>query len=272
MILDVYTVVDLGKTLNGGTTQPLIATVMDKAGNYLKHDYVVKIFKQKNISQFQPTNKELYAYFLALEFDLEAPEAVLLYVSEEIIEDLQKREKYANFDLSAGYYYGCLYLENAISYEFANLDSFELWELANIFAFDALIRNIDRRTAKTNILVHENTFCLIDHELTLDVRTDCEFYLDTENWNSFIKERVGKLGAHIFYAHLKEVNKKKPIEFNEFREYLRTLNPRKVLSKIAAQLEDFEQDSDDVFVIIEYLECIKKHENEFINLLKQLLL
>ena len=272
MQLPVYSVVELGEMLEGGTTQPLIATVVDKEGNYQKDDYVIKIFKQTNIKQAQPTNKEFYAYALALEFDLEAPKAALLYVSEEIIQDLQKRKKYANFDIQAGYYYGCKYLKNAISYEFAALDSFELWELTNIFAFDALIWNIDRRTAKTNILVHEEAFCLIDHELTLGVRSDCTFYLDITKWDFFTKKAVGKKGAHIFHAHLKAINEKEPIEFNEFRENLRALNPRKLLSKIASQLENFEQDSNDVFGIIAYLECIKEHENDFINLLKQLLL
>jgi hypothetical protein len=73
---------------------------------------------------------------------------------------------------------------------------------------------------------------------------------------------------HIFYPHLKAANKKEGIEFSEFREYLKHLDVS-LLSTIAKQLK--EQDTEDVVYIMNYLNCIKRHENQFINLLKQLL-
>ena len=265
MTLDVYTAVGVVNILKGGSTLPPIMEVVDDKGEP-QELHVVKVFKPSNIEQYQPTNKEFYAYTLAEEFDLLRPKAALIYVDDSIIQDLQKREIYANFGLKAGYYYGCEYLSNAVSYEVSKLGSFETWELARIFAFDVLIRNMDRRVNKPNILLYEQDFHLIDHELSLNIPSDKEgtFYLDPKRSQVFC---TGDR-RHIFYPHLKAANKKEGIEFAEFREYLKHLDVS-LLSTIAKQLK--EQDTEDVVYIINYLNCIKQNENQFINLLKQLL-
>lgn len=271
MELDVYKAVEVVGKLEHGSSQPLVMRVINSKGEYEK-DHVVKIFKVRNIEQYQPTNKEFYGYALANEFCLLSPKAALIEVSNKIIAQVKEIEAYKDFDLQAGYYYGCEYLQNSVPYEVTDLEKFVNYELETIFAFDALLRNIDRRTFRPNILVYEEELYLIDHELTLNTPSDreCTYYFKLSEWDFFIKEDVGKKGEHIFYSHLKEKNKTEKIQFDTFRELLKVLDVS-VLKKVAYQLEEKELNIEDLDGIIQYLNCIKKNENQFINLLKQLL-
>lgn len=275
MAIPVYTAVDFSDELIGGSSYPFIVMVMNEEGEYIEQPYVVKVFKQRNIEQYQPTNKEFYANALAKAFDIKVPNAALIYVGEDMIENLKKQEKYANFDLLAGYYYGSEYFKNNALYDKSKLKDLEEWGADNIFAFDTLIVNVDRRTRKPNILIVDEEYYLIDHELTLNVVKPCNFYMDIEHlearWGFFIKKDIGKQGEHIFYKVLKEHHSKDQITFDEFEGNLRDIDLGGIIASVAEELREREIDVSDAAKIIEYLDCIKENRTDFINLLKALL-
>lgn len=149
-----------------GSTKPCIMTVADSSGKIIG-DYVVKVFKPNNIEQSQSTNKEVYGNVLAQAFDLAVPKPALVRVGKDVIGQLNSSERYRDFHLLPGVYFGSEYLNNALDYSGAVNLKLETWEEETIFAFDALIRNIDRRAKKPNLFFKDGTVHLIDHELSL---------------------------------------------------------------------------------------------------------
>lgn len=200
--------------LIGGTTLPCLMTVSNDKG-IIQGKYVVKVFDTKNIEQYNPTNKEIIASYLAKEFDLSVPKMAIIEVSENIIKNLLGQEAYKSKLLKAGFYFGCEYIDNATSYfDEIKVSNYDTWELETIFAFDALIRNFDRVIKKPNILFKNGSFILIDHELSLN-------YLVFDDYKNVLQ---GTKGKHIFLEHLQSKHKKNPITFDDFMVSLRSLN------------------------------------------------
>lgn len=84
-MLPLYTATTIEQSgVLGGTTLPCIMTVVDD--NYIPiGQYVVKVFGQKHIKQYNPTKKEVFANILAQEFDLNVPQAALIHVQQPLI-------------------------------------------------------------------------------------------------------------------------------------------------------------------------------------------
>mgnify|MGYP001359270584 CR=1 FL=1 len=171
-----------------------------------------------------------------------------------------------------GTYFGSEYLDNTLDYS-ATVDlKLEEWEEETIFAFDAFIRNIDRRTRKPNLFFKDRTVHLIDHELSLhlDGKTFDELFEEREkHWKFMNLEDPELRREHLFLAKLKERNKKNPVTFDTFREYLRTLDVD-LLDEYATQLESNGNDSSDLAFIKPYIESVKLNPDKFIQILQEL--
>jgi hypothetical protein len=263
-MLPIYTAILLEKgNVKGGTTLPCQMTVVNNEGTIIG-SYIVKVFGQRHIEQYNPTNKEIIANYLASEFDLTVPKMAIINVSQAIIDELKTQEAYQNVILTAGYYFGCQFIENTLSYEIGiKTTNYELWELETIFAFDVFIRNYDRRIRKPNILFKNGNFILIDHDLSLDIHKSYAAYKAFDNYQNVIQ---GVKGRHIFLEHLQKLHKKKPISFDDFIESLRTLNIGK-LHQLKEFLESLDFDTADFEQIITYLEAVKQNLSEFKKLL-----
>lgn len=184
MPLPIYTAFAIeAPAILGGSTQPTIMSVKDGLGKIIGA-FVVKVFKWGNIEQYQPTNKEVYCNVLASSFDLETPFGALIHVEQYLIDELKSNPKYVNFDLRPGYYFGSKYLPNASLFQ-ANSDDKLLDDssLENIFAFDVLIRNMDRRVNKPNMLILKDSPVLIDHDIALQIEKSFEEYVELGLWN-----------------------------------------------------------------------------------------
>lgn len=265
----------------GGTTLPCIMVVGDKDGN-IKGNYVVKVFGQQHIKQYNPTNKEIFANVLAEEFDLIVPKGAIIYVNEILIAEIQKNPSYRNLELKSGYYFGCEYIESVLSFSDVELSNYEKWEVESVFAFDVLIRNFDRRIGKPNILATEANFILIDHDLSLDIQKSFIEYIEFDNYQNLIH---GVKGEHIFLDFLKKsqvesdnnenfvrtvLYNRSVNDFNDFCENLRNLNLNE-LDFVVNQLDELGLDISDYENIKSYLTNIKRNTNVFQNLLKKLI-
>lgn len=256
-------------SFEGGTTRPSLMTVVDERDGAIMGPYVVKVFSQTNIQQNQATNKEVYASILASQFDLNVPQPALIHVGETIIQQMIESGSHQGKELKAGIYFGCEYIENAINYSKAIPKSLlPKWEIENIFAFDVLIRNTDRREGKPNLFLKDKSLFLIDHELCLDVQKAYSEYMEMGlNAWSFLNREDRK---HVFLRRLQEANRKNPLTFDTFQEYLGILDLES-LEVCAKQLESTGNETVDYEAIKHYLYELKSDRIRFTSLLRNLI-
>ncbi len=269
-MLPIYTAVLIKEfAIEGGASQPCIMSVIDEQGDFLPSDYVVKVYRRSNRIN---TYHEVFGSILAKELELQTPNSALISVPKSILDEIRKHPKYQNWDIDAGVYFGCEYLPNATSFN-PNfpLSQYELWNLQSIFAFDVLIRNFDRRTEKPNLLSFKEDLFVIDHEMafaTIKGSIPFEIYLTLENWRFIINSDNG---GHVLRLFLKEINKKNKVEFAEFFEFFRTLQPD-LLYSYTEQLIENDVEIFDIQPIISYLRLVKQNTTTFKTLLTDLLL
>ena len=253
--------------MKGGSTQPCLVVASAYNGVPIGQ-YVVKIFKRRNIEQINGTAKEVYANVLARHFDLKVPTAALIEVGQWLIDDLKSREAYRNWDITEGVYFGTRYITGGIDFTEDVKHKVTIWEKENIFAFDALIRNVDRTHRKKNLFLAADTVYLIDHELSLDIQRSFNDYMRSNDWVFLIKNPKGD--RHLFFNDLTTYNKKDTLNFDEFAENLRTLKPQLLIAE-AEQLFEYGISVDDFPPIGKYLTSASQNTSIFINSLKNLL-
>lgn len=274
-MLPIYKATEIIKrAVEGGTTLPCLMSVIDEDAGEQK-ECIVKVFGQNHLEQYNPTKKEVLANVLAQEFELPVPVAVLVRVGKDLIAELNKDESYKRVALRAGVYYGCEFIPNCLPFtKDLKTSFFDRDTMEQVFAFDVLIRNYDRRQNKPNILLQNKEVYLIDHDLTLNINRSYQSYKTTGNGYRDVID--GAKGKHIFLDHLKKLHKNNNFTFDWFIENLRLLNLRN-LQSCNNQLEElspsvlFNDNEDDFQPIIDYLEEIKSTPSDFQNLLKELL-
>lgn len=146
-------------------------------------------------------------------------------------------------------------------------------DYAMIFAFDCMILNQDRggHRNKPNLLIDDDGFILIDHELTFH-------FLDGEtsdSYNAVINEFTegawpAMYKKHLFYSRLKNYGGSKKNLFNTFEEYLGKLDIRKV-NNLIVELKANGLDVGASDLLIDYLSTLKENSHKFCSLLLRLI-
>lgn len=269
-MLPVYTAIAINqKAIRSGSSKPCLMTVVDETGKIMG-EFVVKIFKLETQEIGRNTNKEVYGHVLARAFNLNTPPAALVRVNRELIDILNSSPWHRNSNLHPGVYFATKYLENAIDFSVAALGKVQEWEVETVFAFDVLIRNVDRRVSKPNLFFQKGELYLIDHELCLQMPTQSFLVMAEQGrkyWN-FINMSADR--THLFFKTLQERNKDSNLNFATFLEYLRTLKPY-LLDEYAAQLASYGYETDEIPTIQDYLTEVKNNSHLFVSLLKTLL-
>ncbi len=274
-MLPIYTATTINKTaMTGGTTLPCIMTVEDDQGEIMG-EYVVKVFNQQHVKQYNPTKREFWANILAQEFDLEVPQAALIKVEKPLIAELRADDNYKNISLKEGFYFGCKFIDSCTPFSKELLTSFfDHDTMEQVFAFDVLIRNFDRRLNKPNMLLKNDDIFLIDHDLSLDINKSYEEYKKIGQGYQMVIN--GAKGQHIFLHHLQLLHKKHNFTFDHFVECLKTLS-YKQLNESNRQLNEwlfkdlFDDSIDDFELLIDYLKEIQGKVSNFQALLKELI-
>jgi hypothetical protein len=248
----------------GGTTKPWVVTVDTSSG--IK-EYLVKLFSGKGDKQYQPTNKEFYASAIAEDLDLSVPSYALIYFDEEFLDTLTNEEKNRIQEIGRKYFFGCELITKNSNYSDALTNKhLETYDIENIFAFDVLIRNVDRREKKPNIFFQESTYYLIDHEQSLNVDRDfIHYFNESRRWEFIYKDIKG---SHLFYKRLKK--NKKYVSFDTFEFLLNGFSLNKI-DQIEVLLKNKGFDTTDYFSIRSYLENIRINQPKFITLLHELI-
>ncbi|MGJ8760349.1 MAG: HipA family kinase [Polaribacter sp.] len=220
--------------IDGGTTKPVIIEAINEKNEI--GQYVVKIFTKKHERDNFSTSKEFISSFLASEFDLNTPEYFVINIKKEYVSTIFTEEQIEEREF--GYHFCTKFIPGCLPYNL-NAKNYFLkgYDYENIFSFDCLMLNNDRGgyRKKPNLLIKNQDFYLIDHELTLP------FYSNPNGQRAsydvktyFAQSRHFNMSTHIFYHFLKNKKNKNQL-FHEFNLNLNQLN----LSQIENLFKDF---------------------------------
>jgi hypothetical protein len=254
------------KDLPGGTTRPLLISVNTNNGFEL---YVVKVFSKKQNEQYAPLAKEVYCHFLAKDFDINTPDIALISFHNSFIDTLPAETKSRATEQDVQLYFGSKYHSGFVQYIPAKHHrTFKSWDIEIIFAFDLLVRNIDRRNGKPNLLVKKTDYLAIDHELCLHIYRTFNEYMLNNDWGFLGRTGTNNDRIHIFKQRLHRIAKE--IDFTVLHEYLKGMNTQKVLD-CANFLHNLGLPIGDIPAINLYLRDVKKDSQKFIQLCKFLI-
>lgn len=260
----------------GGSTKPLrVVAIKEGDPNPEEIPYVVKVFTSKHIIQGNSIAKEFICNVLAEEFDLSVPETGVINLNDPPFPTLlgPAEKKFLGERYQGPTFASRLLAATLINPALRN-HVFQTYDMATLFAFDCMILNIDRggHHNKPNLLVDDDGFILIDHELTLgfidgDDDQAYERYLqllEHKQWPSFYDK-------HLFYGQLKSYRgpHKKNL-FDTFESCLAGIS----LQHIEQSFTELEENGIVVAQaeqIIDYLRRLKQQPDKFKNLLLALI-
>ncbi len=188
--------------LQYGKTKPIIILGHDTKTTNL-NSYVTKPIGFPEMS-IEKSLREILASFIAIELELKVPNPALMYISNEFLEANIGNEYYSMLENSIGYNFSTKYLEG-----FHNLSVNELgvnanyFDLLNIFLFDILIDNCDRRQENPNLLTNSEEIYIIDHELAFTFIL--ELFPNAEPWK-ITDSQLQSYRNHILFRYLKKKN------------------------------------------------------------------
>lgn len=234
-------------------------------------EYIVKLFSEKTIEQQHAVAKEILGSTLAKEFGLFTPDYALAEFNDYFIENLLgDTERAILARKHSGLKFASRYQDGMAIFSPVKHNRFlRIWDIANIFAFDCLIYNLDRgkRTDKPNLLVEDDNYLLIDHELCLPFIDNLPG-LYHQIMDKFKRSELDySYRNHVLFPLLKDYHLKvKQDIFGEFEDYLGKLNINKV-RQLLAELEELNISTGHSYRLIDYICYLKDNSHSFCQIL-----
>lgn len=266
MILQELKLVGIEGVFPGGSTRPLLIRAENPENRI--SPYILKLYKTDNIKQNFTVAKEIIVSKLANSFDLPVPEFGIINFDHKYLTDFYDNERISKIDLGhkfcSNFKSGYVIFNPLVSNSFL-----KPYHLENVFAFDNIILNTDRGgyRNKPNLLVSDEDFLLIDHELTLPFIDNHSRGKEIDYKNKFNSYNHTK---HIFYNNLKKIKNKSEL-FDEFHECLKSLN----INDFHSILDDFQSfniEFGEKNTIFGYLNWIKNNRDYICKKLKERIL
>ena len=261
-MLPKYEAIDFVDVLpeNVGHTKPWVVMANTPYG---LTPFVTKLYNTPQVDNFHRVTKEIVSNILAQQFDLSVPTCALIEISPDIIANLPPDAQLQYDDADPRPKFATVQISNASNAfpEMSKLQYQKRIQLDTLYAFDNLIRNHDRGTKKTNLLINPSDAFLIDHELTF-----CEQdIVDIDITQVQLEDRFTK--HHLFFRYLKRSHKQfRQNFFNEFSLYLNNISTI-ALAPYFNQLVN-EGFNDYSQPIINWLAHVRQNSNTFVDKLK----
>jgi hypothetical protein len=246
------------RQMRSGRTKPCIFACEDDVGNPAG-EYVVKM-RGGMESGDSGLFCELLAALLAQHFELTVSDPAIIHVDSRLAELIADPMVAELLRKSAGLNFGSRLLTGIYIWPQDRQIPFELQTMAaEIFAFDALIQNPDRRFSNPNLLADNEHLFPIDHECAFG----CRYAIPPakEPWrldgidSDYLRE-------HVFFRQLKG----KSIDMGHFKTKLIGLNPD-IIKLIVAQIPQQWQ-GDFVEKMETHLSKINERAQDFIDQVK----
>ena len=196
--------------MESGTTTPnIILGVCQQT--LIKSDYVVKFRNAERMSP-EASARELVAAFIAMEFDFNIPAPAIIHISEAFVESMRGKTNFKVASKSLGHNFGSEYFKGYLPLVRNQKIPDELLErLQNLFVFDMLIRNSDRRIGKPNFLTDGKREMIFDHELAFSFSLELPSLKNKEPWLITGREMVWISDNYCY-----NVLKGKAVDFSNF--------------------------------------------------------
>lgn len=255
--------IEAGRILISGRTRPmLIRGICKQTG--VKGEYVVKL---KGSPEMYPDAcmNELIGSFLAAELNLNVPDPATVEISPELVETMEEHGNYELANQSLGPNFGSFYKEGYLEIIPGQNISTDLKEkLYDIFAFDILVGNPDRRIDKPNFLSNGKDFLIYDHELAFSFTQILSFARNPQPWLIPLTE-MSWISRNYCFAQLKG----KHSDFSNFAARLEGLNEN--FWARADELIPPEWKTNNYLVIKAHINLIVANRHKFIQELNRIL-
>lgn len=150
---------------NTGRTHPMTIQCFAD-GNEKFDNYVVKLINNTDLKQ-RSIMREILISKLAIYFAIQTPEPALIEVTHEFVEKYRGTYTFSKLKDNVGTSFGSKELKNAIIYTDERISPEHFEDAAEIFAFDVLVCDFDRRKGNSNLFYNKEGFSIFDHELCL---------------------------------------------------------------------------------------------------------
>jgi len=245
--------------MTSGRTSPALCGCEDQAGTIVG-DYVVKL--RGSIRESGLLN-ELFAARLAGRFGLVSPEPALIAIDQalaNLVASTQPLEA-ARLRNSVGLNFGTRALNGVSIWPVDKFIPETMWQAAvDIFAFDALIQNPDRRFSNPNLFTKGDNLLIFDHE------TAFSFLLAlSPSATPWDLDDQPYLIDHVFYRRLKS----KPIDLTGFTTSLSGLSDA-ALDGITEDVPA-EWNNGNLSRIERHLRMVRDHAGEFTEAIRRIL-
>lgn len=187
--------------VGNGKTKPCRVSAIDH--NRKLHDIIIKLSsgcdrKEADLAM------EAIGSFLAIDLGVHSPQSFIVEIDPKFVDSINDpNHKVAKnlMSLSYPYAFGSLYLSgfNTITTPPPKMTQIQLKQAANIFAFDALVKNFDRKKSNPNCLTNGKDFAAIDHELAFHPKL---FSFEPNVWEFGYMDTI-PYKEHIFYDSLR---------------------------------------------------------------------
>jgi len=237
--------------MTSGRTTPALLGCEDELASPAG-DWVVKL---RGTVQRAGLLRELLGSRLASHFELEVPEPALVTLEKSLADLISfvYPSKSGLIDGSVGLNFGSKELIGYIEWPIDMKIPDAIWQtVVNIFAFDALVQNPDRRFKNPNLFVKGDSLAIFDHETAFSF-LDAIFPSGTP-W------RLGTeryLTDHVFYRQLKS----KDVDLMDFTARLTGLTDA-VIDRILEEAPA-EWNHEDAQKIAQHLRAVRNHAEEF---------
>lgn len=247
------------RRMGSGRTKPCLFFCEDGSGN-ADIEYVVKL--RTNVDGRETgLAAELIASLTATALGIATPEPAIIEIDPALAEIVPDQELAAAIKGSAGPNCGSKVLTGGYVTWPAGMTIKEpLTQLAaDVFCFDALIQNPDRKPENPNILWRGDELYVIDHELSFSF-----IYLIAPEERPWQVSHFDFLKGHLFYRQLKGAR----VGFERFESAMKSLPGR--ISEIISDVPD-EWKNANVQKIEDHFDKILTHADEFIDEVRRLL-
>jgi len=258
-MLPSLTAVQFHRFLTSGRTSPALCACEDQAGTYVG-EYVVKLQATVHTSGLL---NELVASKLANHFGLPIPDAALVVIQPDLARQIALMEPShaAAVRGSVGLNFGSRYIRASSPWPVDKPIPLAMWQRAtDIFAFDALIQNPDRRYENQNLLVVGDDLLIFDHEQAFSFQL--ALAPSVTPWDLADQPY---LANHVFYRRLRG----REVHFAPFTESLQRLSPDTLAGLVADVPLGW--NNNNVHRVVRHLLAVAGHGEGFAEALRRFL-
>jgi hypothetical protein len=257
--------IDYQAELTSGRTIPLVMKCISPIDDEI-HFFVVKFYSDMELG-VRGLARELFASLLSQALGITTPEAAIINVFDELyygIPDLKIRKKLKD---SPGLNYGCKYLTGV--FQFSYLPSAAISAAVDVFAFDMLIHNYDRRVGKPNMFQTNEDLIIFDHEMAFPYASPNMIIGGVKSLK--LERNANFIVNHVLYKPLRTIisGKKYEIMFEPFVDKIAMLSDE-ILDRIGEEIPD-EWHSDEIANIKEYIRGVRDNSDSFLRNLQEVL-